>query len=231
MSTKINRVKTGIEGLDELISGGFVEGSTILVTGTPGSGKTTFSMQYLYYGAKDYKEPGIFISLEEDPDRMINNFENTFNWNIRELMSDKKLVMTKVELYDFDKMRITIEDLVDKFNAQRLVIDPTTVLGLYFEKELQIRRSLLELDSMLKKLGCTTLMTNEIPEGSGGISAFGIEEFTADGIVVLYYTKDGNVFTRSLAVRKMRATNHDTSIHPVEITKRGMVVYPTEHIF
>lgn len=230
MIKKTNRVKTGIKGLDELISGGLPLGSSVLITGSAGSGKTTFGMQYIYYGAKDYKEPGIFISLEEDPDRMIFNFKNMFDWNLRKLIQEKKILIMRTELYDFEKMKTMIEDLVDKFNAQRLVIDPTTILGLYFEKEFQVRRSLLELDRLLKKLSCTTLMTNDIPEGHKGLSSFGIQEFTSDGIIVLYYTKEGNIFTRALTVRKMRTTKHDTGIHPIEITKKGMVVYPTEQL-
>lgn len=230
MVETFKRLKTGIKGLDELMEGGFPTGSTILVSGGTGSAKTTLCMQYLYYGAKN-DEPSVYISLEETPERMMLNFKKTFNWDLNELIKKKKLFMTRAELYDFEKLKILIEDVVERFKATRLVIDPTTVLGLFFEKDLQIRRSMLELDRMLKKLGCTTLMTSEVPEGQTGISTFGIEEFASDGIIILYYTREGNVFTRALTVRKMRATKHDSGIHPIEITKQGIVVYPTEQVF
>ncbi|MEM4679227.1 MAG: ATPase domain-containing protein, partial [Candidatus Jordarchaeales archaeon] len=64
----IERVKTGIPGLDEITNGGFVKGTNILVTGGAGTGKTIFCMQFLYYGAKEYDEPGVFVTLEERPD-------------------------------------------------------------------------------------------------------------------------------------------------------------------
>ncbi len=229
MERKIERVKSGIRGLDELIQGGFPKGSTILVSGGPGTGKTIFSLQFLVQGAAKYNEPGVYISLEEDPERIIEYTSVVFNWPIKRLIKKEKLVMIKSEIFDFEKFKSLIETHVEKINAQRLVIDPITVISLFFERPLQIRRSLLALDKLLKKLGCTTIITCEIPEGHRSISSFGIEEFTSDGIIVLYYFPKG--FPRALAIRKMRATAHDTGIHPFEIKEEGIVVYPSEKIF
>jgi len=139
------------------------------------------------------------------------------------------LKFVKAELYDFDKLKILIEDEVDAMKAKRLVIDPTTIISLYFEKPLEIRRSIFDLDRSVKKLGCTSLLVCEIPEGTKGISAFGVEEFVTDGIIILYYSGDRK-FDRGLAIRKMRATRHDTRVHPMEITKEGIVVYPSESL-
>lgn len=222
------RVKSGITGLDELISGGFPPSSTVLITGGAGCGKTTMCMNYLVKGALTYNEPGVYVSLEEDPERIIWNAKTSFNWPINELIKKKLLKFVRAEVYDFDKLRMVIEDEVDSIGAKRMVIDPTTVLSLYFEKPLEIRRGLLDLDRMLKKIGCTTLLTSEVAEGLSGISAFGVEEFTADGIIIMYYIRRENVFIRALTIRKMRATKHDTGIHPIEITKDGIVIYTTE---
>ena len=228
---KIERVRSGIPGLDELIEGGFPKNSIILVTGGPGTGKTILTSQFIIKGAEKYKEPGIFISLEEEPERMITNFESSFNWPIRKLIKKKLVTIIRAELYDFAKLKLMIEEQVEKLNAKRLVLDPATVIGMFFERELEIRRALLELNRLLKRLNCTSLLTCEVPEGKGGLSAFGIEEFTSDGIIVLHCFKEGNVFTRALSVRKMRATNHDMGIHPIRITSDGMVVYSTEQVF
>lgn len=228
---KIERVKSCIQGLDELMEGGFPKDSTILITGGPGAGKSTFCSQFIVKGASEYKEPGVYISLEEDPDRMIKNLELSFGWPVSELVNKKLIFFTRAELYDFNKLKLMIEDYVDKFSASRLVIDPSTVIGMFFEKDLDIRKSILELDKILKRLGCTVLMTCEVPEGRKGISAFGVEEFTVDGIIILYYRREGDVFTRALTIRKMRATKHDTGIHPIEITRDGIIVYPTERVF
>lgn len=223
----IERTKSGIKGLDELISGGFPKESTIMITGGPGTGKTTFSLNYLINGALDYKETGVYISLEEEPTRIINNIKSSFSWPVEELIRKKLLKFVRAELYDFDKLKIMIEDEVDAMKAKRLVIDPTTIVSLFFEKPLEIRRSILDLDRIVKKLGCTSLLVCEVPEGTKGISSFGVEEFVADGIIIMYYIANGR-FTRALSIRKMRATRHDIGLHPIEITRDGIIVYPTE---
>ncbi len=229
--TKIERVKTGIKGLDELISGGIPAQSTILLSGVAGSGKTLFAFQFLYNGAVKYKEPGVYISLEEEPERIIKSVSVTFGWNLNNLIKKKLISVIKAELYNFDKLKMLIQDEVDRIKAKRLVIDQSTILGLFFEKPLEVRKGIFELSRMLRKLGCTTILISELTEGTTGISAFGVEEFIVDGIIILYYLKEGNVFTRALSIRKMRNTDHDTGIHPIRITKDGIIVYPTEQVF
>jgi KaiC/GvpD/RAD55 family RecA-like ATPase len=223
----IERTKSGIKGLDPLLSGGFPRESTIMLTGGPGCGKTTFSMNYLVNGALEYGENGVYVSLEEEPERVIRNSSACFNFPIQELIKKKKLKFVRAELYDFDKLKIMIEDEVDALKAKRLVIDPTTIISLFFEKPLEIRRGILDLDRVVKKLGCTSLLICEVPEGMKGISAFGVEEFVADGIIVMYHFR-GEKYTRALSIKKMRATRHDVGLHPIEITKEGIVVYPNE---
>lgn len=219
---KIERVKTGIKGLDELISGGFPSGSSILITGTAGSGKSMLAMQYLYYGAKEHGERGLFISLEEEPERLIDDFSPILK-DIEDLVKDKKIMIVKTELYKFDEAKSMIEDLIDKFKPTRVVVDPTTIVSLYFENVLQARRSLVELTEMLKKLGCTTLMTSESDERQP--VTLGIEEFIVDAVVVLNCGIDvvGGK-PRSLYVKKMRRTKHDLNTHPFEITTDGIKI-------
>jgi len=170
--------------------------------------------------------------LEEEPERVLSNIKSSFSWPIDELIKKNMIKIVKAEIYDFDKLKILIEDEVDALKAKRLVIDPTTIISLYFEKPLEIRRSIFDLDRAVKKLGCTTLMTSEVSEGTAGISAFGVEEFVTDGIIILfYYTGKGFAkASRAISIRKMRSTKHDTGIHPIEITRDGIVVYPSEKV-
>jgi len=226
----MERVKTGIPGLDELIQGGFPKNSSILVTGGPGTGKTIFSFQFLVKGAKEYDEPGIYFSLEEEPERLIHNLA-PFSWPVKELIKNEKLSIVKTELYNFEKLKGMIEDEVERVSASRIAIDPSTVIGMFFERELDVRRSMLELDKLLKRLNCTSLLVCEVPEGKNALSAFGVEEFTADGIILLKIVSGEGFFTRTLAVRKMRATKHDMNEHPFEITKDGIKIYPEEKVF
>ncbi|MGC8993465.1 MAG: ATPase domain-containing protein [Candidatus Aenigmatarchaeota archaeon] len=225
----MKQVSTGIKGLDTLLKGGLPKGSTTLISGTPGSGKTILSMQFLVNGYLQAKEKGLYISLEEDVERMEEYMSSAFNWPIKELRKKNKVILIHSDIYDFEKFKDLIETTVEKNGIERVVIDPITVISLFFERPLEIRRSLLELDRLLKKLKCTSLLTCEIPEGSNVISSFGIEEFTSDGIIILYY-KIGS--PRGIVVRKMRLIDHDKEVHPFEIkNKKGIIVYPTEKLF
>lgn len=226
----IERVATGIKGLDPLIRGGFPKWSTILVSGTPGTGKTILSLQFLVNGAIESKEKGLYVSLEEDVGRIKKYIQNVFGWPLEKLEKQKKLLLVKSDIYDFEKFKSLIEENVEKMGIQRIVIDPITVISLFFERPLEIRRSLLDLDKMLKRLNCTTLITCEVPEGTNSISSFGIEEFTSDGIILLSYFP--GMSPRGITIRKMRATNHDTDVHPYEIkSNKGIIVYQAEKLF
>ena len=229
METVIERIKSGIPGLDELISGGIPKYSTILLSGTPGSGKTIFSLQFLVNGALK-GEKGVYISLEEDVERLKDYMQKLFGWPLEELEKQNKLILVKSDIYEFDRFKRLIETNVEKIKAQRVVIDPITVISLFFEKPLEIRRSLIQLDSLLKKLKCTSILTCEIPEGSRMISSFGIEEFISDGIILLSYVTGKH--PRRIVIRKMRASMHDTEVHPFEIREgKGIIVYHLERIF
>jgi KaiC/GvpD/RAD55 family RecA-like ATPase len=226
----IERTPSGIKGLDILLKGGFPKYSTILISGTPGTGKTILSIQFLVNGALEYKEKGVYVSLEEDVSRIKKYIYTTFGWPLEELQKKGKLILVKSDIYDFEVFKNLIETNVEKIGAERIVIDPLTVISLFFERPLDIRRSLLDLDKLLKRLNCTTLLTCEIPEGTNAISSFGIEEFTCDGIILLSYFP--GLSPRGITIRKMRATNHATEIYPFEIkSSKGIVVYPTEKLF
>ena len=155
----IERAPSGVKGLDVLINGGFPKWSTILISGMPGTGKTIFSLQFLVNGVMKYNERGIYVSLEEDVERIKKYMYATFGWPLDELERNKKLVLVKSEIYDFENFKSLIETNVEKIGARRIVIDPITVISLFFERPLDVRRSLLDLDRLLKRLNCTTLLT------------------------------------------------------------------------
>jgi KaiC/GvpD/RAD55 family RecA-like ATPase len=227
---KVQRVKTGIKGLDELMEGGVPEKSLILLTGTTGTGKSIFAMEFLVEGAIN-NEPGVYISLQESMEETMNQMR-FFGWPVDKLVEDGKLLIVQPELYNFDALLTAIEDAIDKVNAKRLVIDSISIIGMYFEKKFKIRKSLLEIAQLLKKMDCTCIAISEIGEGEVELSPFGIEEYIADAVIILYYAKKGSAFIRAMTIRKMRATKHSTKIHPIEIRRsEGIVVYPTEEVF
>lgn len=229
---KIVRIQTGIPEFDKLIEGGIPEKSIVLLSGPCGAGKSIFSMRFLVEGAL-MGEPGVYVSLKESIEETINQMR-FFEWPVDNLIEQKKILVVQPELYNFDALLTTLEDTIDRIHAKRLVIDTISILGMYFEDPYKIRKSLLDLGYMLKKLGCTTIAISEIDETQKNLSPYGVEEFVADGVVILYYLKikKGSEFLRALTIRKMRSTRHSKRVHRFEIKQKGgVLIYPKETIF
>jgi KaiC/GvpD/RAD55 family RecA-like ATPase len=223
-------IKSGIQGLDELLGGGLPKDSIILLSGTCGTGKSIFGMNFLIEGAMK-GEPGIYISLEESPESNIQQMK-LFGWPVDDLIKQKKLMILQPELYNFDALLTTIEDSIDRIKAKRLVIDAISIIGMYFEDPYKVRKSILQLGALLKKMKCTTVAIDEIREGETSLSAYGVEEFVVDGVIVLYLIKRSNIYLRATVIRKMRGINHSTKIHPMEIkSPGGIIIYPSQELF
>ena len=226
---QVERTKTGIPGMDELIGGGFPKGNLIVIAGDPGSGKTSLCLQYLYNGATQFNEAGIFISMEESGEEIIEYAEQ-FGFDFKKLINSGKLKLIAVELYDFDKLKNLIEDTVQSIGAKRLVIDPGVIFRLYFERELDARKRIVSLGKMLKSIACTSIITNEISLDKTQ-SLFGLVEYVADGVILMYHTKIENRFVRSIGVLKMRSTKISEKLHPLLITSKGVQVLPKQELF
>jgi len=223
------RVKTGIPGLDEILFGGIPQNNLVVVSGDPGSGKTIMCLQYLYNGVMKYNEPGIYMSLEE-PEEELMGIANSFGWDFEKLQNDGKAAIISVELYDFEKLTNTIEDAIRKMGAKRLVIDPGVIFRLYFDREIDARKKIVALGKMLKKINCTSIITNEIALDKID-SLFGLEEYVADGVILLYHTRIEDRFVRSIGILKMRGTKISEKLHPLRITSSGLSVLHKQELF
>jgi len=220
---KPRKVPTGIPGLDDLLEGGFIPNSIVMVSGETGSGKTIFCTQFIW-NALCLGENGVYVTLQQSPEEIKNDVD-TFgrDFDIAEKKNQVRVVYADPQdLKGFIKL---ILNNVKDIKAKRLVIDSISLIG---EQVKEVRKALTYLIRELKKLGVTTLMTSEIPEGTNKLSRFGIEEFIVDGVIVLQYMKyaAGNV-PRSLFIKKMRRTRHGMDIYPFEITDKGIVVKKT----
>ncbi|MDD5163271.1 MAG: ATPase domain-containing protein [Candidatus ainarchaeum sp.] len=230
----MERVATGIPGLDELLKGGIPRGSSVLVSGGPGAGKSIFSMQYIVEGARLYDECGLYVSIESNPKNIMWDMAS-FNWDIKKFQDKKMINIYRMKMgYNKDPKMVedkideeleTIGSMMKEMNAKRLVIDSTTSLGIWFDKAI-LRAMLFKFVDYLKELDCTTILTSEAPNLKERFSAFGVEEFITDGVIALFFTPP----YRSIFVRKMRGTAHDKNLHPFEITDKGIMVKPKETV-
>ncbi len=241
----VKQIKTGIPGLDELIYGGLPEGRCILLLGGPGSGKTIFGVQFLYEGAVEYNEPGVFVALCESPEEIRDNALQ-FGWDLRKLEKEGKLLIVDArpvsvteagyivptrELFQGEKIPFSrlvklISDEVSKIKAKRLVLDSMNVLTLQYESDFYVRQGALGLIQALSRMGCTTLL---ICERHGELETL-LQEFLAHGVAVLHYIRREGLMIRAFQILKMRGIKHSMQVHPMEITDKGIVIHPKERV-
>jgi len=206
-----DRVPSGIDGLDSLIDGGLPKGSLILLAGNPGTGKTVFGMQFLCRGAQDYGENGIYVSFAESEDTLSHNMSKLFGYDL------KTVEKGKVKVLDFttvtEKGLSTILEMILKeitaLKVKRLVIDSFSAMAQAFKEPIEARIILHNiLGKMVRQLGCTTILIVEVPKGSEKIGV-SIEEFVADGVIVLRRDNLEGRLIREIQIEKLRGTRFE----------------------
>jgi len=222
----LERVPTGVQGLDKLLEGGFVKGSTVLLTGGTGTGKTIFCTQFLLDGLKR-GERCLYITLEETPGDIMADTER-FGWDLKKYADSGQLTMKYEDPFAITNISRGFLDHIKTHGYQRVAIDSTSILGLYFKSPFELRKQLFLILNALKKIGATVLVTAETPEEGRMITRFGVEEYVTDGVIVLHYTGFGGGAYYSLQVRKMRRTDHGKDIYPMVIGRNGVEVKKLE---
>ncbi|MBU4202291.1 MAG: AAA family ATPase [Candidatus Altiarchaeota archaeon] len=247
-----DRCPTGIPGLDEVISGGFPRGRTILLTGACGTGKTIFGIQYLFNGITKYNEPGVLVLLEQNIEQLKKDMRS-FNYDIRELEEVGKLVvidaslsrfnvsdinlpkpshdrsfsLTSVELIETKEVVDIIIDTAKEIGARRIVIDSLPALNNLVKSRDSVRDIILNMNYRLQGNGFTSVLIDDIFDDSK--PGFSIQAYVVDGVVVLDYKTSGPDIGRYLTIQKMRGTKHSDNIHPIRFTEGvGMEVLGLE---
>lgn len=219
--------------------GGYPRGSTILVMGGPGTGKSIFGMQYLYYGALENDEPGVYITMDETPEKIRRNMK-PFGWDIHALESDRKLIIVDAVSsrlgmdsrephkigggVDVDSLISQVLTAVRKIDAKRLVVDSIAVLNLYSQSEFTARTNMLRLSNLLSLQDLTSLIITEAKSASIGITEFPPETFMFDGVIILKL--DVETQERRISIRKMRGTKHVIGSYKFAIGKNGITLMP-----
>ncbi|MFH1448780.1 MAG: ATPase domain-containing protein [Candidatus Micrarchaeota archaeon] len=227
-----DKVKTGVPGFDSMIEGGFERKSVIVLAGEAGSGKTTFAMQYLYSGAALYKEPGLYITFEEQKSTLFKHMAR-MGWDFEKLVKEKKIFVLEYpphEVESFINEGNVVEDLIRENGIQRVVIDSVTSLVLLRDEEYKRRQALLKTIDSLRKWGATTILLSEAVMESGRMNVrFGIE-YLADGLILIYNIRKGDVRDLALEISKMRGTAHERKLCLMKITSKGIVLYPNQSV-
>lgn len=253
----IPRVATGIKGFDDLIQGGMPQGASVVVCGAPGTGKTIFALEFLYNGAIEHKEKGLYVSFEQTVDALKQQ-ASMFGWALEPLLKKKQIEIWSIPIEDLDH---TVGDTIIGYcktkGIKRLVIDSLSTLAInapiyqpvkdialvdimkqksFFSPpiigDIIVRRYIYMLVSELQRLkNCTSLLISEGTIGGEYLTRDTISEFACDGIIHLTFESVAAGYSRSLTVRKMRETKNDPNTHPLEITRNGVVVHSIVHTF
>lgn len=239
------RVHTGIPGLDDLLEGGFPEKTVNLVVGPTGSAKTLFGMQFIYSGAKDFDEVGIYLTLEERRENIMRAMKG-FGMDVEKYEKEGKMILvdvgkirTKVPsdgnvkrvTVGFGKLTNFLEKFLKSTKAKRLVLDSITAAGLCYKEQDVMRQELFAFTSFLQSTDITSVLITESLNETGDLTRYGVEQFIADSFINLGLERVGTELRRTITVRKMRFTRHNTKVHPLLITNNGIVIEAEAEVF
>jgi len=231
--SRLPKAPTGIQGLDEITSGGLPKGRPTLVCGAAGCGKTLLAMEFLVRGARQYNEPGVFMAFEETENDLVQNVAS-LGFDLKDLITSKKLVIDYVYIerseieetgeYDLEGLFIRLGQAIDSIGAKRVVLDTVESLFSGLPNPLILRAELRRLFRWLKEKGMTAIVTGE--RGDGSLTRYGLEEYVSDCVIVLDHRLSEQVSSRRLRVVKYRGSTHGTNEYPFLIDKDGISVLP-----
>lgn len=221
-------INSGVSGLDKIIYGGIPTGNTVLIDGFPGTGKTILGMQFLYNGAMQHNETGIYITFEEFPDQIYKDMK-AFGWDVRTLERQNKIrVITlspEVLMEQIMQPKGLLEQMIDQIDCKRIVIDSISLFQYYYESKEEQRNILYSLRNTLRKFGLTSLLIKERTAIEEEEVSF--TNYLVDGVINLKLQSHYNYYRkRTLEVTKMRGTRIQEGEHLYRITDQGIYLIP-----
>jgi circadian clock protein KaiC len=219
--------------LDEITGGGLPRGRASLICGSAGCGKTQLAMEFITRGARDFDEPGVFVSFEETEDELKNNVKSLGfdldNLIRRRLLAIDFVAVERSEIeetgeYDLEGLFVRLEHAIDSVGAKRIALDTIESLFSGLSNTAILRAELRRLFRWLKTKGVTTVITGE--RGDGTLTRQGIEEYVSDCVITLDHRVTDQLSTRRLRIVKYRGSTHGTNEYPFLITDSGISVLP-----
>lgn len=219
-SEPIERLATGISGFDDVTLGGLPRGRSTLVTGTTGSGKTLFAIEFLARGIIEFDQPGVFVTFEETAHDIrrnaaslgmpIREWEAAGKWRFVDASVDLLDEAPTVGSYDFNALVLRIANEVRRVSATRVVLDSLGAIFTRFTDVGVVRYELFRIAAALEPLGVTTVLTAERQQEYDGVSRYGVEEFVFDNVVILRHVLSEERRRRTVEVVKLRGCPHRT---------------------
>lgn len=229
----LEKIPTGIKGLDEISGGGLPKGRTSIVCGGPGCGKTMLGIEFLVRGATEFNEPGVLLAFEETPQEMARNVAS-LGFDLNGLVERKKLFFEYIYIepseieeageYDLEGLFVRLQNAIETVGAKRVLLDTVEAIFSGFKNTGILRAEIRRLFRWLKDRGMTTVVTAE--RGEGMLTRHGLEEYVSDCVILLDHRISEQSSTRRMRIVKYRGTSHGSDEYPFLIDEQGMSVLP-----
>ncbi|MGZ4057357.1 MAG: circadian clock protein KaiC, partial [Bacteroidia bacterium] len=229
---KFPKALTGIQGLDDITTGGLPRNRPTLLLGNTGCGKTIMAMEFIVNGIVKYDEPAVFMAFEEKTEELVVNVKS-LGFDLNKHLAANKIYLEHVQLsrelimetgkYDIEGLFVRLGQAIDKVKAKRVVLDSLDTL--FYGLDYKILRSEFKrLFSWLKEKKVTAIITAEI--GDTFLTRHGLEEYVADCVIVLDNRVANQITTRRLRIVKYRGSLHGNNEYPFIIEDKGITVLP-----
>jgi circadian clock protein KaiC len=232
----VEKLATGISSFDMIAKGGLPKHRTTLISGTAGSGKTIFAMQFLAAGI-EAGERGVFVTFEESADDIRMNMRS-FGWELEKWEHEGRLAFVDASPdpevdsiesggFDLGALLARVRHAVEKVGATRVSLDSLGAVFSQFDDQTIVRRELFRIASAIKRMGVTAVLTAERVDDHGPVARFGVEEFIADNVMILRNALEDESRRRTIEILKFRGCDHQKGEFPFTIVPDGgMIVIP-----
>ena len=227
------RSRTGIEGFDDILGGGFTRDRLYLIDGDPGAGKTTIALQYLLEGARE-GEKGLYVTLSETREEL-TAVAASHGWSLdsieivelvaseKDLVSDSQLTMYHPSEVELNETTKSVLDAVKKANPSRIVFDSLSELRLLAQNSLRYRRQILALKQFFAGRRCTVLLLDDKTSDGSDTQLQSI----AHGVISLEQLAPAyGAERRRIRIMKFRGAQYRGGYHDFTIKRGGIVVFP-----
>ncbi|MBD3387622.1 MAG: AAA family ATPase [Candidatus Altiarchaeales archaeon] len=220
-------IPTGIKGLDRILGGGLKPSSSCLITGAPGTGKSVLCLQYIIEGARQYNEPGIYITVEEHASDM-RDYANSLGMDFSDLEENGLVTLLEQPILKGSVLSAEfISKMVEEKGIKRMVLDSLTLFKyMHQDNPMSLRSNLLKFMVRMRELNVTLLVTSERNTTSVDNVEYTHTDYLFNGIIFLFKPRLKSAFERCLTISKMRGVDHSLKIHPFAIKTGGIILQP-----
>lgn len=222
------KVPTGILAFDEMVYGGLLRGSANLIEGAPGTGKTTFAMEFIFNGITRYSEPGLIITFEEFPQQYYHDALQ-FGWDLKKLEDEGMLRIVfsdpQTALAELDKVDGEFVSIIEELGVKRVAIDSMTHFESLSLDQHELRDIETRFVNALKREKVTSILLRENDCLLGQIThATSKIPFIVDSYTLLRYVEIDSSISKALCILKMRGSDHQKDIRCFSISSKGIEV-------